>query len=173
MSEPVIEGRSRETKIRRDARGRWWSDGVEITHPGLCRSFDAWIERADDGRYCLKNDVNWAYVAIEGPPLFVRDVVLTGIDASPSVSLVLSDERVEPLAPETLREDEDGVLHADARRGTMPCAFEPRALVGLAPWLDEDERGSFLRLGARRVRIASVEDALVPFRGAVIEGASP
>ena len=39
----------------------------------------------------------------------------------------------------------------------------------LAPHLDEDAAGPFVRVGALRVRPARVTDPLVPFRGAVVE----
>lgn len=166
MSELPPQGRSRETKIRRDARGRWWNDGVEITHAGLQSAFDAWLERAEDGRFCLKNDINWAYVTIEGPAFFVRDARLEPSADPPRVLVALSSGREEALDPATLREGPDGVLYADVLGGTMACAFDARAMVSLAPWLDEDEGGSFLRLGPLHARIARVEDPLAAHREA-------
>lgn len=163
-----VEGRSRETKIRRDARGRWWNDGAEITHVSLCRAFDAWVRRADDGRYCLENDINWAYVAIEGPPLFARRIAVAGQGV---LRAALSDGREEEIPLESLREAPDGVLYFDAREGTMPCGLTAAAMMDLADLLDEDERGAFLRVGGRRVRPARVSDPLVPRREAVVEGA--
>jgi hypothetical protein len=165
IPEIPVEGRSRETKIRRDARGRWWNDEAEITHPSLCRAFDAWIERAEDGRYCLKNDINWAYVTIEGAPLFARRAQLEG----DVLRVSLSDGREEAVELSALREGPHGALAFDARAGTMPCAFTSSAMMDLAPHLDEDAAGVFLRVGRHRVRPARVTDPLVPFRGAVVE----
>ncbi len=83
-----IEGRSRETEIRRDGRGRWFNGEDEISHPILARSFDSWVDRAEDGRFCLSNAINWAYVEIEGPAYFVKDV-----DLGPEgIGLVLSGD---------------------------------------------------------------------------------
>lgn len=167
MIEIPVEGRSRETKIRRDAQGRWWNDGVQITHDALARAFDAWIERAEDGRYCLKNDINWAYVSIEGPPLFGRR--LEPDAASSSLRVQLSDGREESVDLATLREGPDGALYFDARGGTLPCALTSSAMMSLEEHLDEDAGGVLLRVGARSVRPPRVPDPLVPFRGAVIE----
>jgi hypothetical protein len=165
IPEIPVEGRSRETKIRRDARGRWWNDDAEITHPSLCRAFDAWIERAEDGRYCLKNDVNWAYVSIEGAPLVARRARIEG----GALRIEISDGRDELVELPTLREGRGGELTCDARGGTMPCSFASGAMMDLAPHLDEDATGAFLRVGNVRVRPARVTDPLVPFRGAVVE----
>ena len=35
-----LEGRTRETKIRRDAQGRWFFEDDPLEHPNLVRAFD-------------------------------------------------------------------------------------------------------------------------------------
>src|SRR5688572_9125041 len=109
-----MAGLTRETTIRRDALGRWFHDGQPLEHAGLTRAFDGWIEIADDGRFCLKNEINWAYITLEGPPLFVRSALVA---PSGEVSLRLSDGRQERLDPATLREGPDGALYAQVRGG--------------------------------------------------------
>ena len=129
-------GRSRETAIRRDAQGRWWNGPDAITHPNLTRSFDGWIARAEDGRTCLSNAINWAYVTIEGPPYFVRAVTLErpSIDA---VVLHLSGDIDERLDPSSLRESADGALTCAVRAGLW-ARFSAHAAVQLAPILVEE-----------------------------------
>ncbi len=152
----MLKGRTRETAIRRDAAGRWWNGEDRIDHPNLVRAFDAWIDVAEDGRYCLKNDINWAYVAIEGAPLFVRSVGIgDGV-----VTLRLSDGSEEPLDPATLRQDRDGVLYCDARRGRLAARFDREAMQGLEALLDEDAVGVFLRIGEGTARPPTVDDPL-------------
>ena len=151
-----LQGRTRETTIRRDAEGRWFHDGDPLEHPNLIRSFDRWIERAEDGRYCLRNDINWAYVAIEGAPLFVRALRFDGDVAW----LVLSNDRDERLVPDTLRQSADGALHCDVANGTMVARFDRHAQAQLERVLGEDERGVYLALDGRRVRPPVVSDPL-------------
>jgi hypothetical protein len=150
------QGRSRETRIRRDALGRWWNGDDPIDHPKLVRAFDAWIDVAEDGRYCLKNRVNWAYVAIEGPPLFVRHVEL----ADDQVVVALSDSTAERLDPATLRQGEDGALHCSAREGKLAARFTPDAMQKLAPIVAEDDEGVYLAIEGQRVRPPVVPDPL-------------
>ena len=153
-----LAGKTRETTIRRDALGRWSQDGQALEHPNLIRAFERWIDRAEDGRFCLRNDINWAYITIEGPPLFVRAVQF-GADGAPQ--LQLSDDRVEPLLVSSLRQGPDGALYCDARGGTMVARFDRHAMQQLETILKEDERGVYLALGSERVRPQLVADPLV------------
>ncbi len=159
MVEPasMLQGRTRETKIRRDAEGRWFDDGVELTHPLVRRAFDRWLRRAPDGsgRYCLCNDINWAFVEIEGPPRFVRAVRLAGGD----VTLRLSDEQEAALEPATLVQSPDGGLYGRVP-GDMVARFDRHAMMQLDPLIEEDEQGVYLRFGQGRVRPPVVEDPL-------------
>lgn len=149
MEDPRLPpGFSRETTIRRDAQGRWFHEGAPVENPAVARAFDAWVARAEDGRYILENDINWAYVEIEGAPVFV-----TGVDIDVAgVTLHLSDGRQEPLAPATLRQDEDGRLYCDVRGGQLWAAFSRKATLQLEPLVQEDEAGIYLELGVARVR---------------------
>ena len=154
-----LTGRTRETNIRRDALGRWFADGEPLEHPNLTRAFDRWLDRAEDGRYCLRNDINWAYVTIEGPPLFVRSLHIEPVG---TVTLTLSDDRTEPLKPETLRQGPDGALYCDTRDGTWTARFERHAAQQLEPVLREDDQGVYLWLANQRIRPRSVSDPLTP-----------
>jgi hypothetical protein len=153
----MLEGRTRETKIRRDAEGRWFNDGVELTHPLLKHAFDRWLRRAPDGsgRFCLSNDINWAFVTLEGPHCFVRSVRLAG----GAVTLVLSNEQDVPLDPEALVQGPDGGLYCRVP-GDLVARFDRHAMMQLDALIDEDDDGVFLRIGTDRVRPPVVADPL-------------
>ena len=153
----LLKGLSRETSIRRDARGRWSNEGQPLEHAGLIRAFDSWIDRAEDGRYCLRNEINWAYITLEGPPFFVRSLA-----AQPSgeVTLAVSDGRAHRLDPDTLRQGRDGALYCDVRQPPMTARFDRHAMMQLADLLREDDRGVYLQLGGRVVRPPLVDDPL-------------
>ena len=154
-------GRSRETRIRRDARGRWWNGDDEITHALLVRAFDGWIERTDDGRYCLKNDINWAYVTIEGAPIDVRACQLESAGgAIRRCVLALSDGREETLVVRTLREGNDGALYCDVRGVTMPARFDAHAAVQLSDALVETKDGTAIAIGGDAFVPPRVDDPL-------------
>lgn len=147
-SEPTFPfGLSRETTIRRTADGKWFQGDEPIDNPKLARAFDRWISKAEDGRYCLKNDINWAYFTLEGPPYFVRSAQPEG-DA---VTLALSNDESTTLDFATLREGPDGALYCDAYPG-MAARFDTHASVQLSELVAEDEQGPYLRCGKERVR---------------------
>jgi len=151
-----LQGRSRETTIRRDAEGRWFYDGEPLDHPNLTRAFDRWVERAEDGRYCLKNDINWAYFQLEGAPYFVERV-LKGQDGRPHVEL--SNGAIEPLAGDSLRVGPEGALYCDVKGGLV-ARFQRHATTQLEPWVGEDDKGVYLELNGKLVRPETVADPL-------------
>jgi len=153
----MLKGRTRETRIRRDDAGRWFDGDDPITHPLLTRAFDEWLVPAPDGsgRWCLSNDINWAYVALEGPPRFVRSV-----DVSDEIPLLsLSDGRAVPLDASTLRQGADGALYCDVPGGLV-ARFDRHAAMQLGERLGEDEQGVFLGVAGQRVRPPTVDDPL-------------
>lgn len=149
-------GFTRETTIRRDARGKWYQDGVALAHDGLSRSFDAWIERAPDGRFCLDNAINWAFVEIEGPPYSVRSASI----ADDRVTLQLSGDGVEELDPTTLRLGEDDALWCDVRGGRVPARFDNHAALALSEAFELEGDEARLVLGASRFAIPRVADPM-------------
>ena|SRR5690606_13208394 len=142
-----LQGRTRETAIRRDRRGKWWNDEDPVDHPNLRTSFDGWIDVAEDGRYCLSNDINWAYFTLEGPPYFVRSIREDGA----SLVLALSGNREEVLDPSTLRQSTAGTLYCRVREGRCVAVFDAHAASQLAGRLGEDEGGVYVDVGGARV----------------------
>lgn len=151
-----LQGRTRETEIRRDAAGRWFNGEDRISHPNLTRSFDAWVDRAEDGRFCLSNAINWAYVEIEGPAYFVKDVELS----EQGIGLVLSGDVREPLDPSSLRQGPEGALWCAVREGRCPARFDNHAAGKLSDLVGEDDGGVFVMVGSEKVRPPDIADPL-------------
>ena len=151
-----LKGRTRETDIRRDGAGRWYNGDDPISHPNLVRSFDSWVDRAEDGRFCLSNSINWAYIRIEGPAYFVKDARA----ADDGIELVLSGGNEERLDSTTLCQDAEGALWCTVREGRCPARFDNHAVTKLADSVGSDEDGVFLQVGAEKVRPPEVSDPL-------------
>jgi hypothetical protein len=148
-------GLSRETTIRRTADGQWFHDGAPLENEKLSRAFDRWIERAEDGRFCLKNDINWAYFTLEGAPFFVRGVRIEhGV-----ARLKLSNDQEAELDVRTLREGPDGALYCDVGHG-LTARFDRHAAVQLGELGQEDDQGPYFLHQGARVRPPRVADPL-------------
>ena len=158
VSPAILQGYNRETTIVRDAEGRWFHDGQRLEHDNLERAFDRWVTRAEDGRYCLKNDINWAYITLHGAPFFVRAL---RIEPGERVLVTLSDDRVLPLPAASLRADESGALYCDVGAG-MVARFERHVAMQLEPLIGEDDQGIYLRIAGERERPPVVDDPLAP-----------
>ena len=151
-----LQGHTRETQIRRDARGRWFNGEDRIDHPNLVRSFDSWIDRAEDGRFCLSNSINWAYIDIEGPAYFVKDTTPT-LD---QITLHLSGGLEETLDPGSLRQGPEGALWCTVREGRCPARFDNHAVSKMADAVGEDDEGIYVRFGSQKVRPPQIDDPL-------------
>ena len=165
-AEMLKRGYTRETTIRRDMAGRWSHDGHPLDHAGLTQSFDRWIDRAPDGRFCLHNDINWAYVDIEGPPYFVRSLAVQG----DVLMLQLSGNRQEPLDLASLRIDELDAIWCDVRNGRVPARFDNHAALQLGDHMVERGNVVAVVFGGREVVPPRVSDAMggwTPERGHV------
>ena len=151
-----LQGRTRETEIRRDAAGRWFNGEDRIDHPNLTRSFDEWIDRAEDGRFCLSNSINWAYVEIEGPAYFVKDVEAS----AEGITLHLSGGAAEPLNPASLCQGPEGALWCTVREGRCPARFDNHAVSKMSERIGEDDDGVYVLVGPQKVRPPEIADPL-------------
>ncbi|MBX2812469.1 MAG: DUF1285 domain-containing protein [Myxococcales bacterium] len=134
---------SRETSIRRDAQGTWYHDGDPVTNTAVARAFDAWVDIAEDGRCILHNSVNWAYVEIDGPPIFIH----RAWTVSQGLELKLSDGQLELLDMDTVYRDVGGRLYCRVREGRLLAGFTRQAMLDLIPILDGDEQHMYLCVG--------------------------
>ncbi len=152
----VPPGKSAESTIRRDRFGRWYHDGQPVAHEGVQKCFDAWIERHENGRYVLRNSVNWAFVVIDGAPIIVKRVRV----APDGLWLGLSDGREELLQAPTLRQDPEGILYCQVRQGRLTAQFSRQAVFDLEPFVDEDDEGITVAVGQDRVRPVVTESPI-------------
>ncbi|HMJ51921.1 MAG TPA: hypothetical protein VK540_07580 [Polyangiaceae bacterium] len=140
-------GTSRESTIRLDADGKFWHDGERVDHPALEKALHSWIAlHPDDGRFMLTNGYDWTYFQVDDAPYTVRALRV----APEGVTLVLSDESEEPLAPETLHVGAKDALYAKVKGGRFAARFSRHAQTALAPILHEDKPGALrLTVGGR------------------------
>ena len=145
-------GLSRETEIRRDAQGRWFNGQDPIDHPNVVAAFNGWIERADDGRLCLRNDLGWAYFSLEGPAYYVESVH----EQDEGLLLHLSGDRQELLQPASLSIDEAGRLQCLVLEGSLRAEFRSHAAVQLGEWIEVQNETAVFRFGGATVFLGEI-----------------
>lgn len=151
------EGRSRESTIRLDGRGRFWHDGAQVQHRGLLAGLHTWIRRhPDNGRYILCNGYDWTYFTVDDAPFFVEVVRIE----PERIVLVLSDGTEEPWRLEKTRVGQDGAIYAsvkpDAAGGPYEAKFSRHAQTSLGAVLVETEDAApAISLSGRTVRVGT------------------
>jgi len=102
----------------------------------MAAAFARWVRRhPDDGRWILSNDYDWCYFTVEDTGYFVLGMTLG--EGMPT--LRLSDGTSEPLDPQTLTVDDDGVLRVRVKGGGEAARFSRQAQLAIAPLLADDE----------------------------------
>jgi hypothetical protein len=162
---PAPEGRSRESTLRLDARGRFWHDGKSVEHAGLAAGLHSWISRhPDDGRYILTNGYDWTYFTVEDAPYFVQAIRIE----HERVVLLLSDSTESVWDVAATRVGDDGALYAtvkrEARGGPYEAKFTPHAQASIAPLLVESDEDSLplVRIGDRACAIGAPPEGEAP-----------
>ncbi len=158
----ALRGLSRETSLVLNPDGVFLLGSQPIAHPGVAEAFACWIERSEEGRYVLRNDLHYVYVEVQGAPLHVSSLEVVEAPEGPAIKLRLRGGERWPLRPETVRLGPAGFLYADVRDGTWPARFLPRAMLELAPWIEESQAGPVLRLGAAAMPIKHASHPLRP-----------
>lgn len=155
---------SRESQIRVDREGHIWHEGERVLHPGLARALARWIDIDDNGRYVMRNALDWCFITVDHTPLLVRTLRFEA-DPALRVELDLSDGTTEALDLGTVQVDPDGVVYAHVRRGRLLARFDRQPSFKFLEHVETDGRGlmSFVS-GATRVRISPLErgETLVP-----------
>jgi hypothetical protein len=147
-----------------DGRGDWWYEGSKIIHPEILKLFKSSL-RIDPETGGLRIDYKGrqAPVRVEKTPFFVQDIA-PAKDAEGGLSvieLLLDDDSREPLDPETLIIDSDGVLTVRVKGGCFAALCLPTAHFRLAELFEEDGQGGFsLTVAGRRYPVTVEENGV-------------
>ncbi len=134
-----------DSGIRLDREGRWWHDDELVEHSKIIEAFNTGLVPTEDGRFKLQFGWDWCFVEVEDAAYRV-----TAIDSRPDgVGLRLSDRTAEPLAPESLALDADGVLCCRVKQGRAKARFTRDAQFALGEFLEEENGQLVVRAGGR------------------------
>ena len=134
-----------------DKEGRWFHDGVEITHLRTVELFSRSVCPDPAGGYRLQIGREWARIEVEDTPLMVREVAFRG----ERVELGLNDHSREFLDPATLRVGRENVLYCRVKTGRFPARFLRPAYYQLTSRIEQDQDGYFLQVDGRKHYLGS------------------
>ena len=141
-----------------DGRGDWWYEGNKIIHPEVLKLFKSSLESdPETGELRIDYKGRQAPVKVEKTPFFVQDIApdRDSAGALSRVELLVDDDSREPLDPETLAIDADGVLTVRIKGGRFAALCLPTAHFRLAELFEEDEKDGFsLTLAGRRYPVS-------------------
>jgi len=108
-----------------DREGRWFHEGVEITHPRTRKLFSRNISRGDDQRYYVHVGREYAVVEVEDTPFLVVSVTVQeqAGDRGCTYQVLLNDGSEECLDPRTLSIEQDHVMYGRVKGATEKARF--------------------------------------------------
>ena len=153
-SQPVEFESSASGKIFLDKEGRWFHEGVEITHPRTIELFSKSVVKDPSGGYRLQIGKEWAKIEVEDTPYMVRSVELQG----DKIFIILNDKSKEELDPNTLSVGENNVLYCRVKGGEYPARFLRPAFYQIMQFLEEDEKGYYLAISGKKFYLGKRRD---------------
>lgn len=142
----LVESQASE-KIFLDKEGRWFHEGVEITHPLTVELFSRSVVKDPSAGYRLQIGREWAKIKIEDTPYMIKTVEIQ----SNQVLILLNDKSVEKLEPDTLWIGKNNVLYCRVKNGEYPARFLRPAYYQLMQALKEKDNKFYLEIGNQRI----------------------
>jgi hypothetical protein len=124
-----------------DKEGRWFHEGVEITHVRTRLLFSKSIRRDLAGNYYVHVGAECAEVIVEDAPYTITSVTLQEEPDGPPQGYVLhlNDETQEPLESGSLVVSEENVMYCRVKGGKERARFLRAAYYQICTKLQYDE----------------------------------
>ncbi len=136
-----------------DKEGRWFHDGVEITHRKTYLLYCRHLTRDEEGRPLLRIGREQCPVEFEDTPFVVQTLEFHSTPGGPlkSIELILNDESHETLNATTLRIGAENIPYCQVREGIFEARFSRQAYQLLSPYIQLDEKKNrfFLTLAGK------------------------
>ena len=137
---------SEEPRIFIDSRGRWFHDGVRITHRWTYLENNKNLDVDEDGRFFVQEGESRVYVECEDTPFVVTMVTKT----EDGFSMRLNDESREKLDLTTLTIAEQNIPYVRVKNGKFEARLLSAAYYELMKYAGKDEKGFYLESGRSR-----------------------
>lgn len=138
--------RSEKPKIFIDNRGRWFHDGIMITHRWTYLENNKNLDVDEDGRFFVEEGGSRVYVECEDTPFVVTMVTKT----EDGFSIRINDESMEKLDLTTLTIAKQNVPYVKIKKGRFAARFLRPAYYEFMKYADKDERGFYVKVQGKK-----------------------
>jgi hypothetical protein len=109
-----------------DKEGIWYYKGDEIIRTEIIRYFYNILKRDESGRYIIEYENESCYLEVEDTPFVVKTVnkkILAENNGEECINLLLSDQSLDQLNPQTLWVGKDNVLYCTIKNNAFVARF--------------------------------------------------
>ena len=145
---------SKEPRIFIDSRGRWFHDGVRITHRWTYLENNKNLDVDVDGRLFVEEQGSRVYVECEDTPFVVTMVGKT----EDGFSVRLNDESREKLDFTTLTIAEQNIPYIKVKNGKFEARLLRAAYYELMKHAAKDKKGFYLEFGGDRYYLHTAQE---------------
>lgn len=145
---------SEKPRIFIDSRGRWFHDGVRITHRWTYLENNKNLDIDADGRLFVEEQGGRVYVECEDTPFVVTMVGKT----EDGFSIRLNDESREKLDFTTLTIAEQNIPYIRVKNGKFEARLLRAAYYELMRHARKDEKGFYLEFGGGRYYLQTTQE---------------
>lgn len=131
---------SEKPRIFIDSRGRWFHDGVRITHRWTYLENNRNLDVDTDGRFFVEENGRRVYVECEDTPFVVTMILRT----EDGFSARLNDESIEKLNFLTLTIAGDNIPYIRVKNGRFKARLIRAAYYELVRYAEKDEKGFYI-----------------------------
>lgn len=149
-----------------DKEGRWFHEGIQITHQRTCLLFARTLRKGSDDLYSLKLGNEWARVEVEDSPYMAKSVTVhrEGNNVPMAYLLHLNDETEEFLDPQTLSVGKGNVMYCKVKQGKERARFLRPAYYQLCLQIETntEENSFWLPCEGKRIPILPLIEGTGP-----------
>ena len=143
--------------IRIDKDGVWYYKGNEIFRDEILRYFYQNLRQDEAGRYLIELEHDCCYLEVEDTPFIVRAVYrcTARADDEECINLLLSDQSIEKLNPDSLWAGKDNVLYCSVKKNTFVARFSRASYYQIADLIEygDSEDEYFISLNGKHFHI--------------------
>jgi hypothetical protein len=131
--------------IKIDKDGVWYYKGNEIFRDEIVRYFYQNLKIDEGGRYLIELEDDCCYLEVEDTPFIVKAVYryTAEADNEECIYLLLSDQSIEKLNPDSLWAGKDNVLYCSVKKNAFVARFSRASYYQIADFIEygdgEDE----------------------------------